>query len=170
MTTKTKVEFSEAQNSKLALKHTELMELKKTCTQCGKKLPFSEFHKDVHCRNGLSPACKKCRSERKKLYMTTDKYKEGNLKRNYGITLNEYRKMYEEQNHKCLICSCNLKFYGKSTHVDHNHKSGRIRGLLCGNCNSLIGFALDDASILNSAINYLDNAKNIERIERWEQN
>lgn len=71
--------------------------------------------------------------------MNPEKWKNAHLKRMYGITLEEYNQMKQEQNGKCAICSCEEKFKQnekiKNLCVDHDHKTGEIRGLLCHRCN-----------------------------------
>jgi hypothetical protein len=71
-------------------------------------------------------------------------------KERYGITFVEYQAMSEKQKNKCLICNVEEKLV-----VDHNHETGKIRGLLCNNCNCAIGLLKDDPIILQSAISYL---------------
>ena len=58
------------------------------------------------------------------------------LKRNYGITQEDYEKKMKEQNGICAICDG----ASKSLVVDHNHKTGRVRGLLCTRCNLMLGY------------------------------
>ena len=62
----------------------------------------------------------------------------------YGLTVPQREKMLEEQNYLCRICSCIIKFDGSARQtaacVDHNHKTGNVRGILCGNCNTWVGF------------------------------
>ena len=67
-----------------------------------------------------------------------DKIKNNGLIRNYGIGLYEYNRMLESQKNECKICSRELK-YGKSTCVDHDHNTGKVRGILCFNCNMKLG-------------------------------
>jgi len=86
------------------------------------------------------------------LSMTKTKRKNYDLKRRYGISQEEYDKMYEDQNHRCGICGKESK---KSLHVDHNHDTGKVRKLLCSNCNTMIGLAKENPYILQSAMNYL---------------
>ena len=61
-----------------------------------------------------------------------------NLKRDYGITLVEYDEMFEKQNGVCVICK-QSDITGQRLSVDHNHKTGKIRGLLCHRCNLWLG-------------------------------
>jgi hypothetical protein len=80
-----------------------------------------------------------------------DKVKNSRLKYNFGITLEEYQKLLEKQNNKCKICNNVEKLV-----VDHNHLTGKIRGLLCSTCNSGIGMLKENVSILKNAIIYLE--------------
>jgi len=77
------------------------------------------------------------------------------LKNKYGITIEEFETMMEQQDHKCFICGKPLgeKRYG----VDHNHTTGKIRAILCVTCNSALGMVDDDTSILEAMINYVKN-------------
>lgn len=84
-----------------------------------------------------------------------DLYKNQDLKKNYGITLDTYNDLLKSQNYKCAICKTEQSDLLKKLAVDHNHKSGIIRGLLCDSCNRGIGLLGDDIQILNRAINYL---------------
>lgn len=70
------------------------------------------------------------------------------------MTLKQYDEMFEKQSGVCKICG-DINKSGRRLCVDHDHKTGKIRGLLCCACNSLIGYAKDDLLILKSAINYL---------------
>jgi len=63
-----------------------------------------------------------------------------NWKVNYGITPEYFYGMLKEQDNKCAICGRDMDDYGKIFCVDHNHKSGKVRGLLCDPCNYGIGF------------------------------
>ena len=85
-----------------------------------------------------------------------DKRKDYRLKTHYNITLEEYDKMYNKQRGKCMICGVHQSEIKKGLHVDHNHITGEVRGLLCFSCNSLLGNANENISILNNAILYLN--------------
>jgi hypothetical protein len=72
-------------------------------------------------------------------------------KTKYGITPEEYSTMHASQNGNCAICEKNFE----TLCVDHDHDTGRVRGLLCQSCNKFIGLAFEDISILNASIDYL---------------
>lgn len=76
-----------------------------------------------------------------------------NLKRFFKMTLEDYNLMLEKQGHKCAICGGSDK--DRRLCVDHCHKTGKIRGLLCINCNTVLGKTNDDTSLLEKFITYL---------------
>lgn len=74
----------------------------------------------------------------------------------YGLTLEEYKALRESAQ-SCEICEIPFKSErkGNTPHIDHDHVSGRIRGLLCSNCNTALGLFGDDVQRLQVAIDYL---------------
>lgn len=83
-----------------------------------------------------------------------DKIYEQHLKRKFGITLEDVRRMERTQRFRCAICRKKEKL-----HVDHCHRTGMVRGLLCGNCNRAIGLLKDSPKNLRAAISYLERAR-----------
>lgn len=77
------------------------------------------------------------------------------LQKRYGITLEEKRAMYRQQQGCCAICGKELTD-SKDCHVDHCHITGKIRGLLCSNCNHGLGVFKENLTILTDAIKYLE--------------
>jgi hypothetical protein len=79
-----------------------------------------------------------------------------NLKRFYGMTVDQYDAMFKAQNGRCMICK-RTEGGGRSGRmvVDHDHATLIVRGLLCSPCNTMLGLANDDQTILASAISYL---------------
>jgi hypothetical protein len=83
--------------------------------------------------------------------------------RKYGITLDQYNDLRQNQNYKCAICNKHETTVAQgrayttdhALHVDHCHDSGKIRGLLCTNCNTILGKCHDNPDVLKNAINYL---------------
>lgn len=82
--------------------------------------------------------------------------KEWNLKTNYGISLAERDALLASQGYKCAICSSTTTKWTRDWHVDHCHKTGGIRGILCHLCNMTLGCALDSPSTLRNAADYLE--------------
>jgi DNA mismatch repair ATPase MutS len=68
--------------------------------------------------------------------------------------------MFLEQRGKCKICNKPLHYDKRSTHIDHCHTSGKVRGLLCHLCNPMLGMAQDKIETLQSAIRYLKEHQN----------
>lgn len=77
-----------------------------------------------------------------------------NLWRRYRMTLDDWQDMYAAQRGRCMICGSKPK----KLIVDHDHKTGRVRALLCHHCNIMLGRALDEARILRRAADYLEGA------------
>lgn len=77
----------------------------------------------------------------------------------YGITLEGYTEMFKNQNGRCSICEIPQEELTIALAVDHCHSTGNVRGLLCRNCNLMIGFAKDNKELLSSAIQYLEKYK-----------
>lgn len=76
--------------------------------------------------------------------------------KSYKITESEYLALFEKQNGKCAICNKDQAYFKYALCVDHDHITGQIRGLLCRNCNLILGNAKDNLNILLSAANYLE--------------
>ena len=148
------------------------------CCHCKKRKPFEQFNIDRSIRhlNNLHRECKECVSKRSKEYYqihkeeicarTRENHKKSRLKPGqkekergkylritYGITLKQYDQMFQKQNGDCAVC--NLPQLMKRLGVDHDHKTGKVRALLCDKCNSALGYVNDDAELLKKLIEYL---------------
>lgn len=84
-----------------------------------------------------------------------DRHRANERRRNYGVTADQVEAMRAEQGGCCAICQRALTEANRETHVDHDHKTGRVRGLLCRRCNSGLGFFGDSVEALRAAILYL---------------
>lgn len=98
-----------------------------------------------------------------KTYYQTDKgrtsLRKRHLKRQYNLSIEEYNTKLKEQGHKCFLCGKDeLDLKGK-LHVDHDHITGKVRGLLCINCNTGLGHFKDNIELLSKAIGYLEKHK-----------
>ncbi|MER5470906.1 endonuclease VII domain-containing protein [Streptomyces sp. NPDC002685] len=114
----------------------------KLCRTCGIVKPHSDWHRNASASDGLNTRCKACRAVRAR---------EDHLKRNYGLTEADRDAMVASQKGLCVIC---LK--APAVHVDHCHKTGSVRGVLCFNCNSAIGKLGDDPDAVRRAAAYLE--------------
>lgn len=74
----------------------------------------------------------------------------------YGLTPADYRRMLTAQGNRCAICGCDPTNQSQRFSIDHDHVTGRVRGLLCNRCNRALGLLRDDATILERARRYLD--------------
>lgn len=106
---------------------------------------------------------KKAKKEAKKAYLEKHRNSRRNtrLKREYGITLEDYNKMLEDQNGVCSICKKSETSIHEKTNklrnlaVDHCHETGKVRGLLCSKCNRGLGYFKDNVMNLIKAAKYL---------------
>ena len=90
------------------------------------------------------------------------------LKKTYGITIEDYDAILKAQGGKCAICKggTSKNFFA----VDHNHKNGRVRGLLCARCNTGLARFMDSATNVGRAYRYLrDDGAKVEKILKREQ-
>jgi len=119
----------------------------KKCSICKDIKPAAEFYLSNTNKDGLHGWCKVC-SDRRTV--------ENGRKRLYGVTPEIYERMLAKQNGKCAICGTTSPGKNKSFSVDHCHSTGLVRGLLCSNCNALLGYAKDKQSVLLAAVTYLE--------------
>jgi hypothetical protein len=87
----------------------------------------------------------------------SDKIKDYKLRKKYGITLDDYNILFNQQEGKCKICGTHQDDLDKKLVVDHNHCTNQIRGLLCDKCNRGLGHFNDNINTLQNAIDYLRN-------------
>lgn len=87
------------------------------------------------------------------------KARAGDMRRNYGLSLTEYLLIEGDQDGLCAICGDRV-----ATHVDHDHRNGFVRALLCLTCNSGLGQFRDRPDLLRAAADYLENCARIQRI------
>lgn len=116
---------------------------------------YKEYRRKYKKEYLKNPLHRKKENERMKEYRKTSANKNTVLKRLYGISFEEYSKLLLKQNYKCAICDIDEVEYGKKLVVDHNHKTGKVRGLLCRNCNVGIGLLQDNKELLKKASLYV---------------
>jgi len=133
--------------------------LTKVCTKCNTEKSLSKFQIKAGYKDGHASWCNDCLKVWRKGYEVKNKDKlraadsSRKLMKNYGITLDEYNKLLEKQGGGCAVCGKSPD--SRRLHVDHDHKTGAVRGLLCSGCNTALGHAADDVSILQRLIGYL---------------
>ena len=82
------------------------------------------------------------------------KYRQWHLQKQFGLSLDDYALLLSQQGGRCATCRA-VPADGTSLHVDHDHETGRVRGLLCMRCNNALGLMRESADVLNGAIEYL---------------
>ena len=138
------------------------MENVKLCATCAVEKPITEFYKRADS-NSTRSQCKKCWGQARSAYTkaNTSKlaylHKMKNIERKYGITRAQYEEMLSQQNYKCKSCHRQLNGVRGplSPCVDHCHKTSKVRGILCKNCNHALGHVNDDIDRLLKLIEYL---------------
>jgi hypothetical protein len=131
---------------------------RKKCKRCEQVKDYSKFYNHRTTADGKQQHCISCNAAMKKELKVTNpkKHKRDQknryLKSRYGITIDRYDAMYEQQEGKCAICRAEDS---DQFAVDHCHKTGKVRGLLCRSCNLGIGQLKDDIEVLSNAITYL---------------
>lgn len=130
----------------------------KECRNCGQIKSFAEYHANKETRDGCSSYCKGCATERSKVWKSKnkDRAKNTDLQAKYGISFIEHAAIFIEQKGCCAICGIKEKdATRKILFVDHDHKTGKVRGLLCHHCNSGLGYFMDNPENLSKAEVYL---------------
>lgn len=150
----------------------------KPCLKCGCAKTPTNTSIDKRRNDGLCIYCKHClkkqrntpeaiksRKEKQKEYYTKNKNtilintREYNLKKKFNILEEDYLSILKLQNYSCEICGKNEKEFVRRLAVDHCHSTGKIRGLLCHNCNTGLGKLGDSIESLTKALNYLKESK-----------
>lgn len=136
------------------------------CKQCGIEKPITEYSRTGGYPRWDCKAC--CTANKRQRYLedmpkarkasrdwkarNPDKVLDGRLRLVYGITLEQFDEMILNQGGMCAICEREALL-----HVDHNHNTGKVRGLLCPKCNGYLGIIQDSVPALRRAIEYLQS-------------
>lgn len=119
---------------------TEFNDTHQLCKVCDEWVPLDNFANDANYLSGKDSRCYQCRNLRK-----------------FGLTKTGYREMVLRQSGKCFTCPrVPTGVRGDYLNIDHCHRTGKVRGLLCTKCNFALGHFKDDLSILRRAISYLE--------------
>lgn len=117
---------------------------------------YQKHKEEVKKRTKEHPSSIRAREKYRAKPEIKEKIRNRMLLKTYGITIEDYERMLEEQKHCCAGCGTHQLELNTKLNVDHNHDTGEIRGLLCGNCNRALGLVKDNTNTLKSLINYLE--------------
>jgi hypothetical protein len=146
----------------------------KKCPACKQKLSIGSFWPNKSKYDGLCSECKNCQKKRINKWRKTTSGKASRkreyeqqrnsgkvlaqeLKRKYNLSVAEYNKIFQKQQGCCAICGVHQSELKKRLFVDHNHRTEKVRGLLCCGCNNLLA-GFDNLDFFNGAIAYLAEA------------
>ena len=146
------------------------------CSGCSQTFTLDFFHKKG--KAGFHSRCKKCvnaynaewhnrgsnrkqRTERVKNKYNPEVRRRYLLKKNYGLSLQDFDNMLKTQNYLCAICLDDKPGGVGTWKIDHDHATGKVRGLLCNSCNTMLGHAKDSLDIIYSASLYLLKDKEV---------
>ena len=137
----------------------------KWCSECKTIKPLDEFFRNSNSPDKKQVFCKTCSiTTHRNWYIRTRKQDQlHSLKtrlKKHGLSIDDYNRIKSEQNSACAICKRPEEKKNKSgipmvLAIDHCHKTGKVRGLLCGTCNGALGWIGDDLEFLERAISYL---------------
>lgn len=124
------------------------------CSSCG-ETDIEKFYVDTKGRR-TNKVCRECHKQQCKdrWHAKPELDRQASRSYKYGITPEQYKDMHETQQGKCAICNTEPKTK-RGLHVDHDHGTGKVRGLLCHGCNVALGSFKEDVTLLNKAIEYL---------------
>ncbi len=123
----------------------------KYCPVCKEVLPSKAFGKASYNKSGLTSRCRIC----------------GRIKL-YGLTRKEWLDLFNAQGGKCASCFNEIDMYGNASQapaVDHDHKTGKVRGILCQGCNIALGASREDPKVLIGLVRYLGHEAHLLKAE-----
>lgn len=161
----------------------------RVCPTCAVLKPASCFYRNLNSRSGLFTYCKDCASRRakawrsipevkrkiqqykrstssiaqqkeyQKLPETKKKNRASRLLKKYGLTSDQFDELLRQQNFRCAICESTEPSGTGIWHIDHDHQTNKVRGILCHHCNVALGSVRDSARILRRMMCYLSSRK-----------
>lgn len=150
----------------------------KLCVRCNEVKPRSAFGPAKRMASGLKSWCRPCysiaaqgyyrkdieksranRREQVKKHYTKERGRRQHLRDIYNLTTEQYQELLSSQGHACAICRSEKPGGKGDWHVDHDHSTGAVRGILCAGCNVGIGHFKEDADRLMKAVAYLNTHK-----------
>lgn len=137
--------------------------IEKECTSCKETKSVEDYHKAASRKDGRTSFCKECNNQRNKEWREKNKDKRRITQRNYqlkmlyDIDLEDYQNILDRQENLCACCGTKGKLV-----VDHCHRTGKVRGLLCWTCNTGLGKLGDTEEGLERALRYLRSHKVVD--------
>lgn len=131
--------------------------LTKECSKCKRDCLLDDFHRSKDTRDGRQHRCKECQRDYHSSPEGKRRQRNNHYLRNFGITLEEYELRLTAQNGVCAICQGEPGY--RSLHVDHCHTTGKIRSLLCYNCNRGLGHFQHNPDLLIEAGAYMNGGE-----------
>lgn len=134
----------------------------KTCRRCQVAKPRTEFTPHGVAKNGVQSTCRPCNAEmaaekrQRQPIQSREVMRRSRLKNIWGLTEEAFEEMLRLQDGGCAICKSTEPRGRGKFHVDHDHATGKIRGLLCHSCNTGLGQFKDSVGRLSAAIDYLN--------------
>jgi hypothetical protein len=153
----------------------------KQCRECKKEgqgpKPLTDFNRKKSNKDGLQDLCREHTKNKYQTYFKNNPryFAEKSLRFNYDLNASEYEALLASQDHRCAICGCFLTSQLSPVlaaskrfvaHVDHDHATGELRGLLCLSCNIGLGKFYDNEQFLLSAAGYLRESVTRQEINR----
>jgi hypothetical protein len=140
----------------------------KQCTVCKETKELDQFYNVKSTKDGKGYRCKECDNKARQKWSANNpershlSQRQRNLKHRFGVDLEWYENQFKKQNYSCAICETKTnktvgdrQFWNFS--VDHCHDSGKIRGILCNNCNRALGLFQDNPELLKKAASYVES-------------
>lgn len=129
------------------------------CTRCCKVLPVSAFVKDGEHRTSWCKICQRAYRQTRAGFWIKLRHR---LRKQFGATIDDYMTLWNLQGGRCATCLERLEFRDKTTHLDHCHRTGQVRGLLCRGCNQAAGCVKDSSGTLRRLADYLEQHTGID--------
>lgn len=142
--------------------------MEKRCARCKKVKPLEAFAKHPKGKFGRNPRCRDCKNQQAREFYVVNKdailerqrpaKRKAFRRQKYGVTEEQFAAMVAAQGG---LCAFGHEPEGGYLMVDHDHLTGRVRGLLCRPCNWAIGFFRDDPERLRRALEYIEEARRL---------
>lgn len=129
---------------------------KKKCNICGKIKYYSHFGKAKNVKSGYRGDCKACQSVSRLKRRTRRSERIYEAKKFYGLSEKQYDALVKTHKHSCALCGKHRSQQQRDLHIDHDHRTGKVRGLLCCACNARLGWYENRKELIQ---NYLVGAK-----------